>query len=493
MVRAAGARPRPPRPAPRAAGRAGRPGGGRRRGHPHLHLGDHRAAQGGHADRGQRRLRHQGPRRRRRLLRESRPRRRHPVLPAAVPRRRADRHRVGERRRRHPGPLRRVDRDRPGQPARGPADPVLRRAPHLGEDPGHGRDPDGLGVPAETGQLPAVDGPGGPDRGRAGGQRRHPHPLDPAALRPRLPVPVPVPAQTARPAALPLRGVGGGADRPRAAPVVLRARGGHPRDLRHDREQRRGHRQPSRPDQGRHRRRGPPRGRAPPRPGNGRDPDPPPRCVRRLLGQARADRRGAGGRRLAAHRRRRRVGRRHPPQDRRPAQGHPHHLRRQERLPVRDRELAQVLPLCPRGGGGRRPPPLPDRPHRHRAGHGGGVGPAPPHPLHHLPRPVGEAGGAGPRPGGGGRHQPAPGPLRDRQAVPAHPQGARPRGRRADRHPEGQAGRHHRRLRRPHRGHVPAGWSPGGCGGVASGGVPRPRPSAAWPRGRCTPCWASGS
>ena len=250
LVRAAGAWRRPPPAAPRAAGRAGRPGGGRRRGHPHLHLGHHRAAQGGHADRGQHRLRHQGPRRRRRLLREPRPRRRHPVLPAAVPRGRADRHRVGERRRRHPGPLRRVDRHRPGQPARGPADPVLRRAPHLGEDPGHGRDPDGLGVAAEAGQLPAVDGPGGPDRGRAGGQRRHPHPLDPAALRPRLPVPVPVPAQAARPAALPLRRVGGGADRPRAAAVVLRARGGHPRDLRHDREQRRGHRQPPRPGPG---------------------------------------------------------------------------------------------------------------------------------------------------------------------------------------------------------------------------------------------------
>ena len=102
----------------------------------------------------------------------------------------------------------------------------------------------------------------------AGGQRRHPHPLDPAALRPRLPVPVPVPAQAARPAALPLRRVGGGADRPRAAAVVLRARGGHPRDLRHDREQRRGHRQPPRPGQGRHRRRAPPRGRAPPRRGS---------------------------------------------------------------------------------------------------------------------------------------------------------------------------------------------------------------------------------
>ena len=151
----------------------------------------------------------------RRLLREPRARRRHPVLPAAVPRGRADRHRVGERRRRHPGPLRRVDRHRPGQPARGPADPVLRRAPHLGEDPGNGRDPDGLGVPAEAGQLPAVDGPGGPDRGRAGRQRRHPHPLDPAALRPRLPVPVPLPAQAARPgsaAASPGRG------RPRSPP-----------------------------------------------------------------------------------------------------------------------------------------------------------------------------------------------------------------------------------------------------------------------------------
>ena len=69
--------------------------------------------------------------------------------------------------------------------------------------------------------------------------------------------------------------------------------GGHPRDLRHDREQRRGHRQPSRPDQGRHRRQA--------HPGVELRLDPvtgemtrPPRCVRRLLGQARADRRVLG-------------------------------------------------------------------------------------------------------------------------------------------------------------------------------------------------------
>ena len=41
---------------------------------------------------------------------------------------------------------------------------------------------------------------------------------------------------------------------------------------------------------------------------------------------------GDRGRRLAAHRRRRRVGRRHAPEDHRPAQGHHHHRRRQEHL-----------------------------------------------------------------------------------------------------------------------------------------------------------------
>ena len=83
-------------------------------------------------------------------------------------------------------------------------------------------------------------------------------------------------------------------------------------------------------------------------------------------------------------------------------------------------------------------------------------------------------------------------PRRERQAVPAAAQGARPRGRRADRHAEGQAGRHHRRLRRPHRGHVPAGWSPGGSRGWLSEEF-LASTVRGLARGRSTPCWASGS
>ena len=50
--------------------------------------------------------------------------------------------------------------------------------------------------------------------------------------------------------------------------------------------------------------------------------------------------------------------------------------------------------------------------------------------------------------------QPRAGPGRDDQAVRAAAQGARPRRRRADRDPEGQAGRHRHRVRRAHRDDV---------------------------------------
>src|SRR5690606_33410241 len=55
------------------------------------------------------------------------------------------------------------------------------------------------------------------------------------------------------------------------------------------------------------------------------------------------------------------------------------------------------------------------------------------------------------------RGERAPGSGRAGQALPPAPQGAGPRGRRADRHPEGQAGRHRRRLRRPGRVNVRGG------------------------------------
>ena len=249
----------------------------------------------------------------------------------------------------------------PGEPARGAAHAVLRRARASGRrSAGDRRDPDGLGVARSSGpttgcwmRQAAGDRP---TSSRRNGGTPHPlarrlryalgYPFLFRALRERLGL---------RP--LPLR-----RDRAprRSRPRCSSGSSGSAWSI-HEiygmtENSRRGHRRtgPGRIKLGTvgepH-----PGHRAAGRRGDRRDPHPPPRGVRRLLGQAREDRRGARGRRLAAHRRRRRVGRRHPPPDRRPAQGHPHHRRRQERLAVRDRELAQVLALCQRGGGGRRP------------------------------------------------------------------------------------------------------------------------------------------
>ncbi len=81
-----------------------------------LHLGHHRAAQGRDALGVQRGVRDQGARRGRRVrLSAAIGLGRHAVLPAAVPRRGADLHHLVQRRRRHPGALRRVDRDRAGR------------------------------------------------------------------------------------------------------------------------------------------------------------------------------------------------------------------------------------------------------------------------------------------------------------------------------------------------------------------------------------------
>ena len=64
------------------------------------------------------------------------------------------------------------------------------------------------------------------------------------------------------------------------------------------------------------------------------------------------------------------------------------------------------------------------------------------HPVHHLPRPVREArGGRADRRASSTRRQREVRPRRADQGVPPDPQGARPRGRRADRDPEGQARR----------------------------------------------------
>ncbi|MEJ7720463.1 MAG: AMP-binding protein [Ilumatobacteraceae bacterium] len=70
-------------------------------------------------------------------------------------------------------------------------------------------------------------------------------------------------------------------------------------------------------------------------------------------GQARADGRDVHRRRLADDGRRRRVGRRHAREDRRPHQAHHHHVWRQERLAVGDREQPEDVAVHQGGDGGR--------------------------------------------------------------------------------------------------------------------------------------------
>ena len=66
--------------------------------------------------------------------------------------------------------------------------------------------------------------------------------------------------------------------------------------------------------------------------------------------------------------------------------------------PSRDRERDQGFAVRQGGDRHRRPPRLPVRPHRHRAGHRGRVGAAARDGVHDLPRPVRQAGGARARP-----------------------------------------------------------------------------------------------
>ncbi len=97
-----------------------------------------------------------------------------------------------------------------------------------------------------------------------------------------------------------------------------------------------------------------PGNRAPARPGDRRGADQARRQLQGLLGSAREDGSHLHRGRLAQDRRRRRLGRRDPSQDRRPDQGHHHHVGREERLAVRDREQAQDLSLHQGGDGDRR-------------------------------------------------------------------------------------------------------------------------------------------
>ena len=111
----------------------------------------------------------------------------------------------------------------------------------------------------------------------------------------------------------------------------------------------------ARPLQVRHRRAAAAGRRDPDRRGGRRDPRPRAPRLPRVLAQPRGDRRDAG-RRLAAHRRRRRARRRGLPVDHRPQEGHHHHRRRQEPHAVQHRERPQAEPLHLPGGHARRPP-----------------------------------------------------------------------------------------------------------------------------------------
>ena len=158
--------------------------------------------------------------------------------------------------------LRRVDRHDRGEPQRGPADALLRRAADLGEAPRHGAHPrPGRHlVQAQGARLQPRPGP--LDREDPRRQRRQPHDRQPPALLRRLRA-RPARAEDAdRPAALPLRRVGRGADRSRGARVLHRHRGAGVRALRDDRELGRGHRQLPRTDEAGHGRRAVPRHRA---------------------------------------------------------------------------------------------------------------------------------------------------------------------------------------------------------------------------------------
>ena len=221
----------------------------------------------------------------------ARPRRPHPVLPAAVPRRRADLHRPGQRR----APACRSTSPSRSRPSRTTCARSSRRCSSPCRGSGRRSSPRSRsGWPrrrlAQAGQLPAVAAarrPGsGPTLVANGGTA---HPLDPAALRRRLPVPASGPCASGSAcgaAGTPGRG------RRRSPPRCSSSSSGIGVPI-HEvygmtENTRRRHRQPSRPDQARHRRRAAPRRRAAHRRGDRRDPDPPRRRVRRLLGQARA-------------------------------------------------------------------------------------------------------------------------------------------------------------------------------------------------------------
>ena len=331
----------------------------RRPRHAHLHLRHDRPAQGRDADR-----RPTSSSRSATLVdgggftspAADRPRR-DAVVPAAVPRRRAHLHHLVQRRRRRPGELRRVDRDRAGEPARGPADDPVRGAADLGEGAGRRHDP-GRPPPRSNART---TGSGWrcrrPDRGHPG---RAPAARHTAGTRLLYAVgylllfrALQGPDRDAQGA---LRRLGRRTDRARRAAVLHGHRRADARGVRDDREQRDRHREPARPGQARHRRGAAARHGAADRRDDRRDPHPPSRHVRRLLAPTRGDRAGARARRLAAHRRRRRVGRRHARPDHRPDEGHHHHGRRQERRAVGDRERAQGLAVRQGGGRRRRPP-----------------------------------------------------------------------------------------------------------------------------------------
>ena len=321
------------------------------------------------------------------------------------------------------------------------ADPLLRRAPHLGEDPRHHPDQGPGRHPLQAAPVPGLDEAGRRDRQAEGGQWWRPHPDQPSALRARLFFVFR--ALRERIGLRRCRWAGSGAAP--IAPEILRFFLGigvpvyelygmtentavatvnlvHRMKLGTVGE--------------------PYAGTGPPyRRRDRRDPDQAPRCVPRLLAGPGSDGRDLHRRRLAQDRRCRRMGGRDPRQDRRPDQAHHHHLGREEHQPLRDREPAEDIALDQGGDGGRRPAQVPLGADRDRTGHGGRLGDEKGHPLHDLSGPHREAAGARTGPAGGESGQQRAGLGRADKEVLHDPQGARPRGRRADRHPEAEAQR----------------------------------------------------